>query len=292
MDDKELQLVLITLNVGLAHQEADWNWDNVTSPFMRLYYVTEGSATITIGNATYNLTPGHMYMIPAFTAHSYHCSGHFVHYYLHLYQENRQGIVLDDYIFPFQIKADLNTEPLFQRICQINPEMSLVNSNPQSYNNEQIILKNIVRNKQRSISVRIETRGIIYQLMSKFIAEATAKIPSLDNRIEKAIKYIRKEIFGNIDIDTLSQMCCMSKDHFIRLFKKEVGVTPINYINHKKIEQAQLMLLTKQSNVKEVAYRLSFSDDAYFSRLFKKITGMTPNKYRTSTYYTQDSYPK
>lgn len=128
--------------------------------------------------------------------------------------------------------------------------------------------------------------------MSKFIAEATAKIPSLDNRIEKAIKYIRKEIFGNIDIDTLSQMCCMSKDHFIRLFKKEVGVTPINYINHKKIEQAQLMLLTKQSNVKEVAYRLSFSDDAYFSRLFKKITGMTPNKYRTSTYYTQDSYPK
>lgn len=292
MDDKSLQFVLITLNVGLAHQEADWNWENVTSPFMLLYYVTEGFAQVTIGQKSYNLTPGHVYMIPAFATHSYHCTGHFVHYYLHLYQENRQGIVLDDYIFPVQIKANQNTESLFKRICQINPEMSLINSNPQSYNNDQTILQNIVRNKQRSLSVRIETRGIIYQLMAGFIAEAVSKIPSIDNRIENSIKYIRKEIFSNIEIETLSQMCCMSKDHFIRLFKKEVGETPTQYINHKKIEQAQLLLLTKNISVKEVAYSLSFTDDSYFSRLFKKVTGMTPNKYRTRTYYSPNSYPK
>ena len=77
----------------------------------------------------------------------------------------------------------------------------------------------------------------------------------------------------------------MSKDHFIRLFRKEVGETPVQYINHKKIEQAQLLLLTQDCSVKEIAYSLSFTDNSYFNRLFRKITGISPSKYRESTKY-------
>lgn len=61
------QLHLLTLNVGYAQHNGDWNWKNVRSPFARLYYVTEGSAQINIGTEFYTLTPRHLYFVPAFT---------------------------------------------------------------------------------------------------------------------------------------------------------------------------------------------------------------------------------
>ena len=72
----------LTLNVGLAIHNADWNWQNVTSPFTRIYYVTKGHAKIILPSGEYQLKPGHMYMIPSFTLHSYSCEEHFEHYYI------------------------------------------------------------------------------------------------------------------------------------------------------------------------------------------------------------------
>ena len=61
------QLHLLTLNVGFARHNGDWNWKNVRSPFARLYYVSEGGAQVQIGGNYHNLTPRHLYFIPAFT---------------------------------------------------------------------------------------------------------------------------------------------------------------------------------------------------------------------------------
>ena len=68
------------LNIGLAQHNADWNWKNVSSPFARLYYVTEGSAKIILPDHTVSLRKGYMYFIPAFTSHSYECTSSFTHY--------------------------------------------------------------------------------------------------------------------------------------------------------------------------------------------------------------------
>lgn len=49
-----------------------------------------------------------------------------------------------------------------------------------------------------------------------------------------------------------------------------MGTTPLQYINQKKIEKAQLLLITEELAVKEIAFRLAFEDYSYFNRLFKK----------------------
>lgn len=275
------QMHPLVLNVGLAVHNADWNWENVNSPFTRLYYVTEGSAQIELPDGIYTLSPKHMYFIPAFTIHTNICKSNFVHYYLHIYEDHySDNDWLDHWKFPVEIEATDLDLALFKRLCEINPHMTLQKSDPTTYDNNPTLMQNLIKNRQRAFCDKVESRGIVFQLLSRFFKQGQSKIEMEDNRIAKTVLYIRKHLNEAIELEKLAEISCLSKDHFIRLFKKELGTTPLQYINQKKIEKAQLLLITEELAVKEIAFQLAFDDYSYFNRLFKKTTGVTPQEYR------------
>ena len=275
------QMHPLVLNVGLAVHNADWNWKNVNSPFTRLYYVTEGSAQIELPDGIYTLSPKHMYFIPAFTIHTNICKSNFVHYYLHIYEDHySDNDWLDHWKFPVEIEATDLDLALFKRLCEINPHMTLQKSDPTTYYNNPSLMQNLIKNRQRAFCDKVESRGIVFQLLSRFFKQGQSKIEMEDNRIAKTVLYIRKHLNEAIELEKLAEISCLSKDHFIRLFKKELGTTPLQYINQKKIEKAQLLLITEELAVKEIAFQLAFDDYSYFNRLFKKTTGVTPQEYR------------
>ena len=275
------QLHPLVLNVGLAIQDADWNWKNVSSPFSRLYYVTEGEAKIQFADGIYTLHLNHLYFIPAFTRHSYICNSRFVHYYLHIYDDHKSD---EDWLelwdFPFEIPTGKWELQLFERLCEINPHMSLQKSDPSTYDNNLTLMKSLMKNRQRAFCDKVESRGIVLQLLARLFKQAKSKIETKDNRIVKSVLHIHRHIGETISLNTLAENACLSKDHFIRLFKSEMNMTPLQYINQKKIEKAQLLLITEALSVKEISFRLAFDDYSYFNRLFKKLTGMTPQEYR------------
>lgn len=275
------QMHPLVLNVGLAVHNADWNWKNVNSPFTRLYYVTEGSAQIELPDGIYTLSPKHMYFIPAFTIHTNICKSNFVHYYLHIYEDHySDNDWLDHWKFPVEIEATDLDLALFKRLCEINPHMTLQKSDPTTYDNNPTLMQNLIKNRQRAFCDKVESRGIVFQLLSRFFKQGQSKIEMEDNRIAKTVLYIRKHLNEAIELEKLAEISCLSKGHFIRLFKKELGTTPLQYINQKKIEKAQLLLITEELAVKEIAFQLAFEDYSYFNRLFKKTTGVTPQEYR------------
>ena len=167
----------LVLNIGLAIHNADWNWKNVSSPFTRLYYVTEGTAQILISGKIQILKANHMYFIPAFTKHSYICNSYFSHYYLHIYEEHQSdNNLLDNWDFPIEIPATELDLALFQRLCAINPHMTLQKSDPTSYDNNYTLMQNLLKNKQRTLSEKVESRGIVYQLLARFLQRAQIKM--------------------------------------------------------------------------------------------------------------------
>lgn len=187
------QLHLLILNVGLAIHNADWNWRNVNSPFTRLYYVTEGAARILLPTGIQELKPDHLYLVPSFTTHSYLCDTHFAHYYLHIYEDHQsESSILEDFSFPTEIPAGDLELPLIKRLCGINPTMQLPQSDPTSYDNNPTLIKNIIKNKQRTFCDKVESRGIVYQLMARFLKDAQPKAEINDDRIQKVLSYIRK----------------------------------------------------------------------------------------------------
>ena len=274
-------LNLLLLNVGMASHNADWNWKDVSSPFTRIYLVTGGSAQILLPSGSVRLTPGHLYIIPAHTIHSYQCDGPFQHYYLHVYEGfKNETDVFDNYSFPTEVEAGEGDERLFEEMCRMHPGSSLPDSNPLTYDNTAKFTDFVNSYKALPLSAKMRIRGATLILFSRFMEHARPKVWTNDERLAKVLNHIRDNICNDISLDDLATLACVSKPYLIRLFKNEAGVSPLQYINRKKIEKAQLLLLTEEKPVMEVAYTLGFSDHSYFIRLFRKITGTTPQVYR------------
>jgi AraC-like DNA-binding protein len=190
--------------------------------------------------------------------------------------------ILDQWDYPVEVKAAPGDLELIKRLCFINPFLKLPQSNPEAYDNHQTLINNIELNQRRPFCDKAESRGIIFILMSRFLKYATPKTDVRDDRIQASLSYIRKNIGSHIDVGLLAGKACMSKDHYIRVFKQETGETPNVFITKRKLEKAELALLTTSMPVKSIADSLGYDDYSYFNRIFKKNSGMTPLQYRES----------
>ena len=230
---------------------------------------------------TYPLTPGHLYFIPAFTTHSYVCDSHFTHYYIHIYEDSEtEESILDKWDFPFEVDANGYDIDLMQQLAYINPFLKLPMSNPDVYDNHKTLMSNIDMNFRRPFCDKVESRGIIFILLSRFLKHATPKADIADDRIRTIVSHIRQNLGKPIDVEALACMACMSKDHFIRTFKREIGLTPNAYVTKKRMETAELLLITTNDTIKAISARVGYADDSYFVKTFKRYSGISPQKYR------------
>jgi len=281
MNTESQTLNFILLNVGHAVHQADWNWKNVFSPFARIHFVEEGTAKIIHGDKVFDLKKNHLYLTPSYTNHRYECDTYLSLYYIHIYEElDKQLSIFDRIEFPVEIEVNNLTIELIKRLVSINPERDLQYYNPTLYDNSSNLVKNIALQKTIPLAYEMETQGILKQIISYFLAQASNKNPDMDNRILRSLQHIYMNINKPINIEDLAKRCLLTKDHFIRLFKKSMDCTPGKYINQKKIEKAQLMILVNDTSVKDIAYGLGFDNISYFNRLFKKITGENPGKHK------------
>jgi AraC-like DNA-binding protein/mannose-6-phosphate isomerase-like protein (cupin superfamily) len=275
MNQKE-NLNLILLNAARKVHYADWNWKGVHSPFARLYMVEAGSAKVVMPNGAYTIRPGYLYLIPSFVVHSYENDSTFTLYYMHIYDEQN---IFDRLKFPFEVPANEMDIMLMKRLLDINPGRELTRSDPDTYDNFPTLMQNIAKNDRFPFSSVVETKGILLQLFARFLDKASFKQDITDKRIVKVLRHIRENIDRSISLDELSSICYLTKDHFIRLFKKEMQCTPRRYINQKKIEKAQLMLVIGEKSIKDITYSLAFENLSYFYRLFKNTVGVSPSQY-------------
>lgn len=104
---------------------------------------------------------------------------------------------------------------------------------------------------------------------------------SISDPIMKSILYIDKHLEENINADKLSQMIGFSRSHFSTLFKKEVGMCYISYVQVKRLEKAKLLLKSTDWKLNKIAEKVGMGDYKHFSKWFKKHTCITPSQYRT-----------
>ena len=98
-------------------------------------------------------------------------------------------------------------------------------------------------------------------------------------RLYKARQYIGRHFREPITISEVAAQFHIEPSYFSRMFKKEFGVTAIEYLTSCRIDQAKELLKGRRA-VRDVAALCGYQDQFYFSRMFKKATGLSPSEFQ------------
>lgn len=106
--------------------------------------------------------------------------------------------------------------------------------------------------------------------------------------VEKALLLMEKAVRENLKVEDLAWKLGLSEEHFIRIFRAQVRMTPHQYFTRLKVEGASGLLMSTDKAVGEIATWFGFENQFHFSRIFKKCTGMSPIDYRKTYLQTVD----
>jgi len=99
------------------------------------------------------------------------------------------------------------------------------------------------------------------------------------DRLVRAKQWMDRECEQSLVLDRVAGISCISKFHFIRLFRQCYGCTPHQYLTETRIRKAKL-LLGSNLTVSDTCFRLGFESPASFASLFRKHTGVSPSVFR------------
>jgi AraC-like DNA-binding protein len=100
--------------------------------------------------------------------------------------------------------------------------------------------------------------------------------------VRKGIDCICRHYDVPLAIKAIAEVSGQSASYFSRQFHREVGMTPREYLNRFRIEQAKLLLSGTDKPIKGIAHSVGFPDENHFTRAFTQATGVSPRVYRRS----------
>ena len=95
--------------------------------------------------------------------------------------------------------------------------------------------------------------------------------------------YIDNHFKENINLDMLSELVHVNKYDMVHSFTKEYGISPINYLISRRIEESKYLLSDTDHSLSQISHMLGFSSPSYFSQSFRRLEGMSPMEFRRSS---------
>ncbi len=117
---------------------------------------------------------------------------------------------------------------------------------------------------------RVSAPGLLQNNCAKFS----------DYRIRRSLRTMRQCISAEVEMEAVARSVGLSRPHFFKLFKKQLGVTPNVYLNTLRSERAIDELVNTDKTVTSIAYDLGYSSQAAFTRFFSSNVGIAPSEYR------------
>src|SRR2546429_9854243 len=102
----------------------------------------------------------------------------------------------------------------------------------------------------------------------------------VQERLRRARRFIDECYDLPLDLNEISQQACLSRYHFLRLFREAFATTPHQYLMRRRIEKAKELLRSRRLSVTDVCFEVGFQSPGSFSTLFRKCVGAAPINYR------------
>lgn len=101
--------------------------------------------------------------------------------------------------------------------------------------------------------------------------------------VVKILNYIDDNLYKRITMDEISSIFYFNKDYLMRIFKKELDITIMDYINKRRIYNSLELLKNTDDLVIKIALNSGYSSLEYYSETFTKVLGVSPLTYRKFT---------
>jgi AraC family transcriptional regulator len=123
-------------------------------------------------------------------------------------------------------------------------------------------------------------RALVAQLVQATQPTDAVAAQTDDQRIRRALAYMRDHLAEDIAMADLAREAAMSEFHFSRAFKTAFGNSPLQQLIAERMDAAKVMLRTTKLPVAEIAHRVGYEDVSRFGTHFKRATGATPAVFR------------
>lgn len=126
----------------------------------------------------------------------------------------------------------------------------------------------------------------IYRLADEYFTEESVSDVTEGRQanqfVHMAQEYMEEHYMENITLNDVAESIGISSGYLSTLFHNNLEYGFADYLNHIRIDRACSYLEQNFFKTYEIAYKVGFNDEKYFSKVFKKIKGMSPREYRTS----------
>ncbi|MFK4810335.1 helix-turn-helix domain-containing protein [Devosia sp. ZW T5_3] len=110
----------------------------------------------------------------------------------------------------------------------------------------------------------------------------TAPDFTLPPAIARVVAYIDTNLNRTLNVDRLATLAEMSRSHFVRQFTLATGLAPSSFVQERRIERIERLLVATDMTIGAIAALTGFSDANYLAKAFRRLRGMTPLDYRVS----------
>jgi transcriptional regulator GlxA family with amidase domain len=98
--------------------------------------------------------------------------------------------------------------------------------------------------------------------------------------VKRTVAFLHQNYARPLSRWELAKSLGISEDYLSRVFDRELGLSPWDYLNRYRILQAKTLLQNTSNSIRMIAHQVGFRDQSYFSRVFHKFTGQSPQSYR------------
>jgi two-component system response regulator YesN len=153
----------------------------------------------------------------------------------------------------------------------------------------QVYSQDLVREKFRYLKKLLRCRTVgelnrwVEEVIDSYVHHALdgqSKVNS--TAVAKAVDYIKKNYRQEVSLTDVSRVIYLNPQYFSRVFRREMGMTFVDYLTMVRIEKAKELLLGSDLPVSAIAREVGYPDANYFSRIFKKKEHISPTEYRLS----------
>ena len=241
------------------------NQANLSTPphkhdFCQILYLYEGRAEIKVGDVMYQVKSGSFLVIHPGQVHQFHFPSA---------KEVRCSVC--------QIKVYFREDFFDWKSLPPVVDTSLFRSELET------VLELLIKvNGSRFLDVEQSLSGLYLYLFQIIKASASSRPADrdIDLRIKAALHLIHSQPERHFSVADLSKAVSLDESYFIRLFRKNISVSPVRYIIEKRMERAKNLMLFSSAGLQEIARETGYDYYHHFSNQFKKWIGVTPKQFK------------